>query len=153
MEFYEFIWIFWLRLIFNYPQAKDIWLSWEVSLVVKIPPATAGDIRDLGSIPGFGRSPGGGHGNPLQYSCLENPMDRGAWQATVHGVPKSWTCLSDWAHTPGHPNNGFERLCTVWRPRHFRQQGRSDLLAPVWALTNFAISRGKKFFQSTWLRG
>ena len=44
----------------------------------------AGDARDMGSIPGLGRSPGGGHGNPLQYSCLENPMDRGAWQATVH---------------------------------------------------------------------
>ena len=46
---------------------------------------------DLSSIPGLGRSPGGGHGNPLQYSCLENPMDRGDWQATVHGVAKSWT--------------------------------------------------------------
>ena len=50
---------------------------------------------DLGLIPGLGRSPGGGHGNPLQYSCLENPMDRGAWQATVHGVAKSLTWLSD----------------------------------------------------------
>ena len=46
---------------------------------------------DLGSIPGWGRFPGGGHGNPLQYSCLENPMNRGAWQATVHGLAKSWT--------------------------------------------------------------
>ena len=50
---------------------------------------------DLGSIPGLGRSPGVGHGNPLQYSCLENHMDRGAWQATVHGVTKSQTRLSD----------------------------------------------------------
>ena len=50
------------------------------------PPASAGDTRDMGSIPGSGRSPGGGNGNPLQYSCLENPMDRGAWRATVHGV-------------------------------------------------------------------
>ena len=48
--------------------------------------ANAGDIRDMGSILGSGRSPGGGHGNPLQYSCLENPMDRGAWWSTVHGV-------------------------------------------------------------------
>ena len=54
-------------------------------------PANAGDVRDTGSIPGLGRSPGGGHGNPLQYSCLENPMDRGAWRATVHRVSKSWT--------------------------------------------------------------
>ena len=50
---------------------------------------------DLGSIPVWGRSPGGGHGHPLQYSCLENPMDRGTWWATVHGVAKSWTQLSD----------------------------------------------------------
>ena len=50
---------------------------------------------DLGSIPGLGRSPEEGNGNSLQYSCLENPMDRGAWQSTVHGVAKSWTQLSD----------------------------------------------------------
>ena len=62
-------------------------------LVVKNPPADAGDVRDLGSIPGLGRSPGEAHGNPLQYSCLENPMDRGSWQAIVHGVKKSWTPL------------------------------------------------------------
>jgi len=62
-------------------------------LVVKKPPANAGDIRDAGSIPGSGRSPGGGHGNPLQYSCLENPMDRGTWWAAVHKVAKSRTLL------------------------------------------------------------
>ena len=60
-------------------------------LVVKNPPANAGDIRDAGSIPGSEGSIGGGHGNPLQYSCLENPMDRGARQATVHGVAESDT--------------------------------------------------------------
>ena len=52
----------------------------------QLPPANARDLRYTGSIPGSGKSPGGGHGNPLQYSCLENPMDRGAWWATVHGV-------------------------------------------------------------------
>ena len=57
--------------------------------VVKNLPANAGDARDLGAVFGFGRSPGVGNGNPLQYSCLENSMDRGAWQATVHGVAKS----------------------------------------------------------------
>ena len=57
------------------------------------------NVGDLGSIPGSGRSPGGGHGNPLQYSCLENPMDRGAWWATVHGVAKSQTLLSDFTFT------------------------------------------------------
>ena len=59
-----------------------------MALVVKNLPVNAGEIRDVGSIPGLGRSPGGGHGNPLQYSCLENPMDRGAWQATTHGINK-----------------------------------------------------------------
>ena len=62
-----------------------------MALVVKNLPANAGDIRDVGSIPGLGRSPRGGNGKPLQYSCLENPMDRGAWRATVHGVVKSQT--------------------------------------------------------------
>ena len=61
--------------------------------MVKNPPSNAGDIRDTSSIPGSGRSPGGGHGNPLQYSCLENSLDRGAWRATVHGVAQSWKCL------------------------------------------------------------
>ena len=65
----------------------------QAALVVKNPPANAGDAGDAGSIPGSGRSPGGGHGNPLQYSCLENPMDRGAWWATVSGVTKSQTRL------------------------------------------------------------
>ena len=59
--------------------------------MVKNPPANAGDIRDMGSILGLGRSPGEGHGNPLQYSCLENPMDRGAWLAIVHRVAQSQT--------------------------------------------------------------
>ena len=59
----------------------------------KEPPANAEDIREPGSIPGLGRFPGGGHGNPPQYSCLENPTGRGAWRATVHGVAKSQTRL------------------------------------------------------------
>ena len=60
-----------------------------MALVVKNLPVNAGDIRDVCLIPGSGRSPGEGNGNPLQYSCLENPMDRGAWQAPVHRVSKS----------------------------------------------------------------
>ena len=59
--------------------------------MVKNAPANAGDIRDIGSIPGSGRSPGERHGNAFQYFCLENPMDRGTWQAIVHRVAKSWT--------------------------------------------------------------
>ena len=65
----------------------------QVVLVVKNTPASAGNVRDMGSIPGSGRSPGGGHGNPLQYSCLEKPTDRGAWWAIVHGVSRSQTQL------------------------------------------------------------
>ena len=57
----------------------------------------SGNAGDMGLMPGSGRSPGEGNRNPLQYSCLGNPMDRGAWRATVHGVTKSWACLSDWA--------------------------------------------------------
>ena len=65
----------------------------QVALVIKNPPANAGDVRNKGSVPGPGRSPGGQHGNPLQYSCLENPMDRGAWWDTVLSVAKSGTQL------------------------------------------------------------
>ena len=62
-------------------------------LAVKNLPANSGDLRDTGLIPGLGRSPGGGQGNPLWYTCLWNPMDRGAWQAMIHKVTKSWTQL------------------------------------------------------------
>ena len=62
-----------------------------VAQLVKKLPADARDARDMGLIPGWGRSPRAGNGNPLQYSCLGKFMDREAWQATVHGVPKSWT--------------------------------------------------------------
>ena len=63
----------------------------QVALVVKNLPANAGDVRDVGSVPQLGRSPEEGNGFPLQYSCLGNPMDRGAWQAIVHGVTESDT--------------------------------------------------------------
>ena len=69
-----------------------MWAS-QVMPVVKNPPTNAGNTRDLGSIPGSGRSPGGRNGNPLQYSSLENPTDRGTWWVTVHTVAKSQTRL------------------------------------------------------------
>ena len=69
--------------------------------VVKNPPANAGDAEDAGSIPESGRSPGEGNGNPLQYSSLENPMEREAWQTTFHGVSKSGTQRSRHTHTQG----------------------------------------------------
>ena len=70
--------------------------------MVKNPPVDAGHVRDMGSIPGWGRSPGGAHGNLLQYSCMENPMDRGAWWAIVHGVTKSQTQMRGLSTAEGH---------------------------------------------------
>ena len=71
--------------------------------------ASASSVGDLGSIPGLGRSPREGNGNPLQYSCLENPMDAGAWWVTVHGVTKGWTRLSDFTslHLPQNMREGI----------------------------------------------
>ena len=77
-----------------YKPTRGRWAS-QVALVVKNPPASAGDAKDVGSFPWWGRSPGGGNGSPLQYSCLENLTDREAWWATVHGVEESRTQLSD----------------------------------------------------------
>ena len=76
----------WLIVSLSYPKHFAM-----MTLVVKNLPANAGDAGDSGSIPGSGRSPGEGNDNPLQYCSLENPMDRGAWKATVHGATKSWT--------------------------------------------------------------
>ena len=89
--------------------------------MVKNLSAIAGDAGDRGSIPGSGRSPGEGNGYPLQYSCMENPMDRGAWRATVHGVAKSQTRLkqlSTHTHISGRrkrPENAKLRVDTEWQ--------------------------------------
>ena len=72
--------------------SSSLYTGFPGGSVVKNPPV---NTVDLGLIPGLGRSPGEGNGNPLQYSCLENPRDRGAWWATVHAVAKSWTRLRD----------------------------------------------------------
>ena len=84
-------------MLVNYIHTLYKWAS-QVVPVAKNPSASAGDIRDTGFL-GSGRSPGGGHDNPLQYSYLESPMDRGAWQGTVHGITKSQTKLSDFHFT------------------------------------------------------
>ena len=87
------------------PPSKLLEQASQVMLVVKNPPANEGDARDTGSILGSERSPGEGNGNPLQYSCLDNPIDRGTWWAKVHGVVKSQTQLS--THTPHELSKRF----------------------------------------------
>ena len=89
----------------------------QAAVVGKNLPANARGVRNAGSIPGLGRSPGEGNDNPLQYSCLENPMDRGAWRAAVHRVTKSWTRL--------------KRLSTHTPYRWFQDQQISSLLGLV----------------------
>ena len=70
---------------------KEVFWASQVALMVKNPSANAGDLRDVGSVPGSGRPPGGGNNSPLQHSCLEDPMDGGAWRAASLGSQKSWT--------------------------------------------------------------
>ena len=82
--------------------------------------ASACNVGDLGSVPGWGRAPGEGNGTPLQYSCLENPMDGGAWWATVHGVAKSRTRLSDFTFT----------FCMLFSSLFIQQRFIQDLLSP-----------------------
>ena len=84
----------------------------QVVLVVKNLPASAGDMRDAGPIPGLGRSHGGEHGNPLHYSCLENPLDRGAWWAIAYRAAKSWTRLKRLSMHE-YPINMSEQMYTM----------------------------------------
>ena len=85
----------------RYPQPD---ISFPGGTVVKNLPANAGDTGDIGLIPELGRSPGEGNGNPLQYSCLENSMNRRAWWTTVHGIKNSWTLLNTHTHKHTHTN-------------------------------------------------
>ena len=93
--------------------------------MIKNPPANAADAGDVGSIPGSGRSPGEGNGNPLQYSCLGNPMDRGARRATVHGVAKGQTHLA----TKYLQGQGRRILCI-----YNTQQTRTCFFVKLWML-------------------
>ena len=111
---------------------------WWCSGKKKNPPANTGDTGDADLISGSRRSPGEGNGNPFHYSCLENPLDRGAWWATVHGVTKSWTRLSTQAHTHTHTHtyiyahtNIYVCLAQVKFPVSFLDQ-----------LINFLLARG-----------
>ena len=98
--------MFWHEVFFSrYISSPTLWvvftlfqrccLGFPDALVVKNPPANAGDARDTGSTPGLGRFPGGKHGSPLQYSCWESPMYRGVWQATAYGVTKGWDTATE----------------------------------------------------------
>ena len=97
--------------------------------------------RDLGLIPGSGRSPGKGNSYSLQYSCLENPMDRGGWQATVHGVTKSWTQLSNWHF---HFQRKNYRINHHFTSRVITLFG---LIMRIWRKVNFVMGR-KSFWRS-----
>ena len=99
-----------------------------MALAVKNSLANAGDVGDVGSIPGLGRSPGEGNGNPLQYSCLENPMDGGAWQATVDGVTKELDMLERaHTHTHAHTRTSVRPCCDYIHHRPMNQPQESLL--------------------------
>ena len=102
-------------------------LAFQVALVVKNTPANAGGIRDEGSVPELGRSPGGGHGNPLQYSCLENPVDRGNWWTTVQRVAQCWTRLKPLSRQHAHSTQ-YMGIC------HFAHIPDSCFLIPQHAM-------------------
>ena len=124
-----FLWLYWFSpLVYLFCRLLrkwhwNLWLLWWVSLilpasrvvlVVRNAPANAGDVREAGCIPGSGRSLGGGHGNPLQYSCLEKAMDRGAWCVTVYRVSKSRT-RPKWLSTDKcNPSCSSIRLCFLY---------------------------------------
>ena len=123
----------------NFRQFVSTTFVWDsasqVALVVKSLPANEGDIRELGLIPESGRSPGGGHGNYFQYSCLENPMDRGAWRATVHRVAKSWTQLKRFG-THRWTKGVYNHFLSCWRSGLMGSDRCSNLgfLTPNWQL-------------------
>ena len=115
---------------YNHKRESYLWSS-QVAPVVKSLLANAGDVRDVGLIPGSGRSPGEGTGNPLQHSCLENPMDRGAWRAIVHRVVKSQTWLKQLKRTAC--KSLMNITLTKWSKSSLTQSaaGQATLCPPV----------------------
>ena len=120
-----------------------------VDQLVKNLPANVGDTRDVGWIPGSGRSPEEGNGDPLQYSCLENSMDRGAWQAIGHGVTKSWTQLSPCMHARAcpcrKPSPGILHIeCSTFTASSFRiwNSSTGNLSLPGASVRNSARGKG-----------
>jgi len=132
-------------------------MSSQMALLVKNPLANAGDLSDTGLIPGSGRSPEGGHGNLLYYSCLENPMDRGNWQVTIHRVTKNQNDWSHLAHIYLYLYNGkkeSKHFKGLWNVLHlcfyflFPIPFSSVFLSLSCPLNNVGISQGKiQFFQ------
>ena len=106
--------------------------NFQVALVVKKPPANAGDIRHIGLIPGMGRSLGGGNSNPLQCFCPENPMDRGAWRAAVHGVARVGHNWSDLAHTQASCTHSVTPLFRNTKLENFLFLPRSQFKFRIW---------------------
>ena len=106
----------------------------QAAVVKNLP--TPGDARDTGSIPGLGRSPGVGNGNPLQCSCLDNAMDRGTWRATVHGVAKSQTQLSTHTHTH------TEQVQCGWKEEESVQKEDSGVQSEILPLSKGCVSGG-----------
>ena len=121
------------------PDFACLWrCAWapQVALVVESPLASAGDTRDVGSIPGLGRSPGGGHHNPLQYSFLENPVGRGAWWATVYRVSKSRTLLKQLSTQAERCPWATEKVSTgLCRLSQCGRRARLDDKLWMWVLT------------------
>ena len=113
--------------------------------------ASASNVGDLGSIPGLGRSPGEGNGTPLQYSCLENPMDRGAWWVTIHGVSKSWTRLSNFIYhllsRDALEKSSESRMCETYE-RAARIAHYGELKSPStkrdWGEWRISFSEGRR---------
>ena len=124
----------------NWSQLTGLRGASQVALVVKNPPANAGDIRDTGSIPGMGRAPGGGHGNPLQYSWLKNPTDRGAWLR----VKLNWSdlaCMHSWQHRDGDISLRTRNkiLPTTWMSRKWLCPTASETKIPGDLLTQWCL--------------
>ena len=117
------------------------WWGFPGGTVGKNPPANTGDARDLGLIPVLGKYPGVGNGNPLQCSCLENPVDRGAWWATVHWVAETGTQLSDWAQHSTY---------TGWWGYSSEQKRLS--LPDWWLFSNISAQRGRMQLGFSWFQ-
>ena len=105
-----------------------------------------GDVRDASSIPVLGRSLGGGNGTPLQYSCLENSMERGAWRAIVHGVPKCWTWLNDWTYHPPPPPHTHTPSKRLWQ---LSDRSKKTLQAFL-CISRFKEKPGWPFLPASW---